>query len=88
MIYQRECFGFRKSIEDLSAGYSGLLVLTIANHVDLVVVHEDPNTHQEGEQKFVFFKQATAHVWVQTERKIVVDVVDSFFHVVWNERQR
>ena len=60
---------------------------TRTDHVDLVVVHEDSDANQKGEQQFVLFKQAPAHVWVQTEGKVVVDVIDSFFQVIWNEKQ-
>ena len=52
------------------------------DHVDFVVVHEDPDAHKEGEQEFVLFKQTAAHVRVQTEREVVVDVIDSLFHVI------
>ena len=35
---------------------------TCTDHVDLVFVHEDSDANQKGEQEFVLFKQAPAHV--------------------------
>ena len=55
---------------------------TCTDHVDLVFVHEDSDAHQEREQEFVLLKQAPAHVRVQTERKVVVDVINSLFQVI------
>ena len=45
-------------------------------------MHEYPGTEQEGEEKFVFLKQAAAHVTVQAEREVLIDVHYSLLNIV------
>ncbi len=45
----------------------------ITHHVHLVVVLQNPDTEQEGEEQLVLLKERAADVAVQTEGKVLID---------------
>ena len=52
------------------------------HHVDESAVHLDPDTDEEGEEQLVFLKERAAHIAVQAEREVVVDVLYTLRDVV------
>lgn len=58
------------------------------DHVNLPVVLLDSGTQEEGEEKFVFLKQRSADIGVETEGEEIVDVLHSLFDVVslWKKK--
>lgn len=52
------------------------------HHVDLVLVHEDTSTQQEGEEELVLLKERSAHITVQAECEIVVYILDALGEVI------
>ena len=49
-----------------------------SHHVDLVLIHEDTDAQQEGEEEFVALKQRATDITVQAKCEIVVDVLNAF----------
>lgn len=47
----------------------------LAHHIDAPLIHQDPGADQEGKHELVLLKEAAAHVAVQTEGDVVVDVL-------------
>ncbi len=43
------------------------------HHIDPVLVHEDTDTEQKGEEQLVPLKQGAADIAVQTEGEVVID---------------
>lgn len=58
------------------------------HHVDFVLVHHDASAQQEGEHELVLLKQAAAHVAVQAEGEVLVDVLNPLLHRVWKTPER
>lgn len=58
------------------------------DHVNLPVVLLDSGTQEEGEEQFVFLKQRSADIGVETEGEEIVDVLHSLFDVVslWKKK--
>ena len=56
-------------------------------HINLAFVLFDPCAHQESEEQLVLLKQRSAHVAVEAEGEVVVDVLYSLCNVItlWNE---
>ena len=54
-----------------------------AHHVDFVFIHEDAGTQQEGEEQFMLLKERPAHIAVQAEREVVVDILDALAEVIY-----
>lgn len=57
-------------------------------HVDFVFVHHDASAQQKGEHELVLLKQAAAHVAVEAEGEVLVDVFDPLLHRVWKTPRR
>ena len=52
------------------------------HHVNLVLVHENPHTDEEGEEQFVLLKQRATDIAVQTEGEVLVDVDNALLKVL------
>ena len=50
--------------------------------IDLAVMLEDSTAQKEGEEQFVLLKETAAHIAVETERKVFVDVLRALSHVI------
>ena len=51
-------------------------------HVNLVIIHENPHTDEEGEEQLVLLKQRAADIAVQAEGEVLVDVNNTLFKVL------
>ena len=54
--------------------YSSRMRLCDLHLVDLAVMLEDSTAEKEGKEQFVFLKETAAHIAVETEREVFVDV--------------
>ena len=43
---------------------------------------ENPDTEQEGEEKLVLFEERSAHIAVQTEGEVLVDIHNPLLQII------
>ena len=52
------------------------------------MVHAYPDTEQEGKEQLVFLKEGAAHVAVEAEGEVFVDVFSTLGHVICGAKNR
>ena len=51
-------------------------------HVNFIFVLQYPYTDEKGEEQLVFFKQTSTYIAVQTEREVLVDILNSLCNII------
>lgn len=54
----------------------------ITYHINSSCMHLNAYTKQEGKQEFMFLKQTAAHIRIQAEGEVVVDVLYTFWNLL------
>lgn len=59
-----------------------LIFLFFPHHINLIFVHHDASTQQEGEHELVLLEQAAAHVAVEAKSEVLINVDDALLQSV------
>ena len=55
----------------------------LTDHVNLVFILQDSDTKEEGEEKFVFLKERSTDVAIETEREVLIDVQYALLKIIY-----
>lgn len=59
-----------------------------AHHINFVLIHHNACAQQKGKHEFVLLEQAAAHIAVQTECEVFIDVAYSYLQVICETQEK
>ena len=53
-------------------------------HVNHILIHKDAYTQQEGEEQLVLLKERAAHIAVEAECEVFIDVINPLTEIIYS----